>query len=156
MVLWESPRPCGGWTLSEGCCWLLLLPVLLLLAARPARLAAFPTSLSDCQTPTGWNCSGKREPGRRPPPRSADPPAPARALSPGLPLPSPPGRPTSARGAAGAGQAARRAGPAGLGARREQVRGPLPPRPRAAGVLGNTEPGGSVGHRKEPRSGGKD
>ncbi|KAH0621596.1 hypothetical protein JD844_023078, partial [Phrynosoma platyrhinos] len=31
---------------------------MLLLAARPARLAAFPTSLSDCQTPTGWNCSG--------------------------------------------------------------------------------------------------
>ncbi|KAK2500367.1 hypothetical protein MC885_015021 [Smutsia gigantea] len=58
MVLWESPRQCGSWTLCEGFCWLLLLPVTLLLVARPARLAAFPTSLSDCQTPTGWNCSG--------------------------------------------------------------------------------------------------
>lgn len=64
---WESPRPCGGWTLGEGVCWLLLLPVLLLLVARPARLAAFPTSLSDCQTPTGWNCSGEsRRPGPEP------------------------------------------------------------------------------------------
>lgn len=24
------------------------------------QLCAFPSSLSDCQTPTGWNCSGKR------------------------------------------------------------------------------------------------
>lgn len=59
MVLWESPRQCSSWTLCEGFCWLLLLPVMLLIVARPVKLAAFPTSLSDCQTPTGWNCSGK-------------------------------------------------------------------------------------------------
>ncbi|KAJ1065172.1 hypothetical protein K5549_005981 [Capra hircus] len=58
MVLWESPRQCSSWTLCEGFCWLLLLPVMLLIVARPVKLAAFPTSLSDCQTPTGWNCSG--------------------------------------------------------------------------------------------------
>lgn len=58
MVLWESPRQCSSWTLCEGFCWLLLLPVMLLIIARPVKLAAFPTSLSDCQTPTGWNCSG--------------------------------------------------------------------------------------------------
>ncbi|CAH6791625.1 Tmeff2 [Phodopus roborovskii] len=58
MVLWESPRQCSSWTLCEGFCWLLLLPVTLLIIARPVKLAAFPTSLSDCQTPTGWNCSG--------------------------------------------------------------------------------------------------
>lgn len=62
MVLWESPRQCGSWTLCEGFCWLLLLPVTLLIIARPVKLAAFPTSLSDCQTPTGWNCSGKSRP----------------------------------------------------------------------------------------------
>lgn len=61
MVLWESPRQCSSWTLCEGFCWLLLLPVMLLIVARPVKLAAFPTSLSDCQTPTGWNCSGKSE-----------------------------------------------------------------------------------------------
>ncbi|KAM9486415.1 tomoregulin-2a isoform 1-T1 [Clarias gariepinus] len=33
--------------------------VLSLLATLPVqRLRAFPSSLSDCQTPTGWNCSG--------------------------------------------------------------------------------------------------
>ncbi|KAF6116598.1 transmembrane protein with EGF like and two follistatin like domains 2 [Phyllostomus discolor] len=58
MVLWESPRQCSSWTLCEGFCWLLLLPIMLLIVARPVKLAAFPTSLSDCQTPTGWNCSG--------------------------------------------------------------------------------------------------
>ncbi|KAG8558601.1 hypothetical protein GDO81_017058 [Engystomops pustulosus] len=55
MVVAESPRPC--WTLSDCLCSLLL-PSLLLIIARPGKLAAFPTSLSDCQTPTGWNCSG--------------------------------------------------------------------------------------------------
>ncbi|KAM6080949.1 tomoregulin-2 [Theristicus caerulescens] len=60
MVPWElsPPRQCGGgWTLCDCCCWLLL-PAVLLVLARPDKLAAFPTSLSDCQTPTGWNCSG--------------------------------------------------------------------------------------------------
>lgn len=57
---WEPspPRQCGGWTLCDCCCWLLV-PAVLLVLARPDKLAAFPTSLSDCQTPTGWNCSGK-------------------------------------------------------------------------------------------------
>ncbi|NP_001090692.1 tomoregulin-2 [Xenopus tropicalis] len=35
-----------------------ILPTLILIIAWPVKLAAFPTSLSDCQTPTGWNCSG--------------------------------------------------------------------------------------------------
>uniref|UniRef100_A0A8D0HFI9 Kazal-like domain-containing protein n=1 Tax=Sphenodon punctatus TaxID=8508 RepID=A0A8D0HFI9_SPHPU len=47
----------SDWTLCDCFC-LLLLPVMLLIIARPVKLAAFPTSLSDCQTPTGWNCSG--------------------------------------------------------------------------------------------------
>ncbi|MEE6490451.1 hypothetical protein FKM82_015880 [Ascaphus truei] len=55
MVVVESHRPC--WTLCDCLCSLLL-PSLLLTIARPVKLAAFPTSLSDCQTPTGWNCSG--------------------------------------------------------------------------------------------------
>ncbi|KAM5152096.1 tomoregulin-2 isoform 1-T2 [Mantella aurantiaca] len=55
MVVGESHRPC--WTLWDCLCSLLL-PSLLLIIARPGKLAAFPTSLSDCQTPTGWNCSG--------------------------------------------------------------------------------------------------
>lgn len=70
---WEPspPRQCGGgggWTLCDCCCWLLL-PAVLLVLARPDKLAAFPTSLSDCQTPTGWNCSGKH----RGTPRPAEP-----------------------------------------------------------------------------------
>ncbi|CAH2306591.1 tomoregulin-2 [Pelobates cultripes] len=55
MVVVEPHRP--GWTLCDCLCSLLL-PSLLLIIARPGKLAAFPTSLSDCQTPTGWNCSG--------------------------------------------------------------------------------------------------
>lgn len=70
MVPWEPspPRQCGGgWTLCDCCCWLLL-PAVLLVLARPDKLAAFPTSLSDCQTPTGWNCSGKHRSTLRPAP----------------------------------------------------------------------------------------
>ena len=37
MVLWESPRQCSSWTLCEGFCWLLLLPVMLLIVARPVK-----------------------------------------------------------------------------------------------------------------------
>ncbi|XP_060113045.1 tomoregulin-2 [Heteronotia binoei] len=49
----------AGWTWGDCFVgWLLLPAALLFLLARPLRLAAFPTSLSDCQTPTGWNCSG--------------------------------------------------------------------------------------------------
>ncbi|OCT63939.1 transmembrane protein with EGF like and two follistatin like domains 2 L homeolog isoform X1 [Xenopus laevis] len=39
-------------------CSLILPALLLLTVAWPTQLVAFPTSLSDCQTPTGWNCSG--------------------------------------------------------------------------------------------------
>lgn len=74
MVPGEPPaagRQCGGWALCDCCCWLLLPALLLLLLlARPDKLAAFPTSLSDCQTPTGWNCSGTRRP-----PAPGEPPA---------------------------------------------------------------------------------
>ncbi|XP_053328163.1 tomoregulin-2 isoform X3 [Spea bombifrons] len=55
MVVVEPHRPC--WTLCDCLCSLLL-PSLILIIARPGKLAAYPTSLSDCQTPTGWNCSG--------------------------------------------------------------------------------------------------
>ncbi|XP_048091147.1 tomoregulin-2 isoform X1 [Alosa alosa] len=42
-------------TWGEG----VLIAVLCLLTVLPVRqLCAFPSSLSDCQTPTGWNCSG--------------------------------------------------------------------------------------------------
>lgn len=76
MVPGEPPaaRQCGGWALCDCCCWLLLPALLLLLLlARPDKLAAFPTSLSDCQTPTGWNCSGTR----RHPARGAPVPPPS-------------------------------------------------------------------------------
>ncbi|KAM9305130.1 tomoregulin-2 [Gastrophryne carolinensis] len=43
-------------TICDGLCSFLLLAFLIIIA-RPGKLAAFPTSLSDCQTPTGWNCS---------------------------------------------------------------------------------------------------
>ncbi|KAG8147205.1 hypothetical protein E2320_022755, partial [Naja naja] len=46
---------CGNLCDCYGC---LLLPVTLLIVAWPDKLAAFPASLSGCQTPTGWNCSG--------------------------------------------------------------------------------------------------
>ncbi|XP_028847560.1 tomoregulin-2a isoform X1 [Denticeps clupeoides] len=36
--------------------WITVLGLLAALAVRELR--AFPSSLSDCQTPTGWNCSG--------------------------------------------------------------------------------------------------
>ncbi|XP_042192231.1 tomoregulin-2a isoform X2 [Callorhinchus milii] len=46
-------------------CWTLLnylsvvlFPAMLTFSTLPVKLSAFPASLSDCQTPTGWNCSG--------------------------------------------------------------------------------------------------
>ncbi|MGH0128703.1 UNVERIFIED_CONTAM: hypothetical protein FKN15_035829 [Acipenser sinensis] len=42
-------------TLSE---WLLIAMVTFVVTLPVQQLRAFPTSLSDCQTPTGWNCSG--------------------------------------------------------------------------------------------------
>ncbi|MCJ8732198.1 hypothetical protein PDJAM_G00208470 [Pangasius djambal] len=38
--------------------WLWVAVVSLLATFPVQRLRAFPSSLSDCQTPTGWNCSG--------------------------------------------------------------------------------------------------
>uniref|UniRef100_A0A667YN01 Transmembrane protein with EGF-like and two follistatin-like domains 2a n=1 Tax=Myripristis murdjan TaxID=586833 RepID=A0A667YN01_9TELE len=52
--LWRSPpassRTVGGWV------WIALVSFLATLPVE--QLRAFPSSLSDCQTPTGWNCSG--------------------------------------------------------------------------------------------------
>ncbi|KAK1165847.1 tomoregulin-2-like isoform X1 [Acipenser oxyrinchus oxyrinchus] len=42
-------------TLSE---WVLIAMVTFVVTLPVQQLRAFPTSLSDCQTPTGWNCSG--------------------------------------------------------------------------------------------------
>ncbi|KAL4618063.1 tomoregulin-2 [Arapaima gigas] len=54
-ALREPGRP-QQWSSAAGD-WLLL--ALSFLAAVPVQhLHAFPSSLSDCQTPTGWNCSG--------------------------------------------------------------------------------------------------
>ncbi|TSM60571.1 Tomoregulin-2 [Bagarius yarrelli] len=41
--------------------WLWVAVVSLLATFPVQRLRAFPSSLSDCQTPTGWNCSGDDE-----------------------------------------------------------------------------------------------
>ncbi|KAK9537947.1 hypothetical protein VZT92_005517 [Zoarces viviparus] len=41
----------GGWLRITLVSFLATLPV--------EQLRAFPSSLSDCQTPTGWNCSGE-------------------------------------------------------------------------------------------------
>ncbi|XP_051786490.1 tomoregulin-2a isoform X2 [Erpetoichthys calabaricus] len=38
--------------------WLLISMVTFMATLPVQQLCAFPTSLSDCQTPTGWNCSG--------------------------------------------------------------------------------------------------
>ncbi|KAG7463786.1 hypothetical protein MATL_G00180350 [Megalops atlanticus] len=43
-------RTLGDWVLVAVVSFLATLPV--------QQLRAFPSSLSDCQTPTGWNCSG--------------------------------------------------------------------------------------------------
>ncbi|XP_066544101.1 tomoregulin-2a isoform X1 [Amia ocellicauda] len=43
-------RTLGDWVCIAAVTFIATLPV--------QQLGAFPTSLSDCQTPTGWNCSG--------------------------------------------------------------------------------------------------
>lgn len=50
--LWN--RAAGGWFRITLVSFLASLPV--------EQLRAFPSSLSDCQTPTGWNCSGENLP----------------------------------------------------------------------------------------------
>uniref|UniRef100_A0A665VEU2 Transmembrane protein with EGF-like and two follistatin-like domains 2a n=1 Tax=Echeneis naucrates TaxID=173247 RepID=A0A665VEU2_ECHNA len=47
-------RQCGG--TAGG--WLRITLVSFLATLPVEQLRAFPSSLSDCQTPTGWNCSG--------------------------------------------------------------------------------------------------
>ncbi|KAM6986198.1 tomoregulin-2-like isoform 2-T2 [Aplochiton taeniatus] len=48
--LQQWSRTVGGWVWITALSFLATLPV--------EQLRAFPSSLSDCQTPTGWNCSG--------------------------------------------------------------------------------------------------
>lgn len=47
----RSTGTAGGWLRITLLSFLATLPV--------EQLRAFPSSLSDCQTPTGWNCSGE-------------------------------------------------------------------------------------------------
>lgn len=47
---WSGTTTAGGWLRITLVSFLATLPV--------EQLRAFPSSLSDCQTPTGWNCSG--------------------------------------------------------------------------------------------------
>ncbi|XP_046902622.1 tomoregulin-2a isoform X1 [Hypomesus transpacificus] len=47
---YQWSRTVGGWVWIAVVAFLATLPV--------EQLRAFPSSLSDCQTPTGWNCSG--------------------------------------------------------------------------------------------------
>ncbi|KTG38222.1 hypothetical protein cypCar_00005398, partial [Cyprinus carpio] len=52
-----EPRSPHQWSRIVGH-WVWI-AVLSFLATFPVQqLGAFPSSLSDCQTPTGWNCSG--------------------------------------------------------------------------------------------------
>ncbi|XP_014344595.1 tomoregulin-2a isoform X2 [Latimeria chalumnae] len=57
LAMVESPG--RSWTLGDWLCSLALLAMVTFLSL-PVKLSAYPTSLSDCQTPTGWNCSGKQ------------------------------------------------------------------------------------------------
>ncbi|KAJ8012460.1 hypothetical protein DPEC_G00043020 [Dallia pectoralis] len=53
----QEPRRPHRWGLTVGDrVWITLVSFLATLPVE--QLCAFPSSLSDCQTPTGWNCSG--------------------------------------------------------------------------------------------------
>ncbi|CAL8378260.1 unnamed protein product [Gadus morhua 'NCC'] len=53
----REPRALRRWRRTAGSwVWITLVSVLASLSVE--QLCAFPSSLSDCQTPTGWNCSG--------------------------------------------------------------------------------------------------
>ncbi|CAN9497999.1 unnamed protein product [Ophioblennius macclurei] len=54
----EEPRRLRRWSGTTGGCWLRITLVSFLATLPVEQLRAFPSSLSDCQTPTGWNCSG--------------------------------------------------------------------------------------------------
>ncbi|XP_008283768.1 tomoregulin-2 isoform X1 [Stegastes partitus] len=53
----EEPRRLRQWSGTAGG-WLRITLVSFLATLPVEQLRAFPSSLSDCQTPTGWNCSG--------------------------------------------------------------------------------------------------
>lgn len=54
----HEPRRLRQWSGTAGG-WLRITLVSFLATLPVEQLRAFPSSLSDCQTPTGWNCSGK-------------------------------------------------------------------------------------------------
>ncbi|KAI1899408.1 hypothetical protein AGOR_G00061470 [Albula goreensis] len=53
----EQPTRPQQWSRTLGD-WVLIAVVSFLATLPVQQLRAFPSSLSDCQTPTGWNCSG--------------------------------------------------------------------------------------------------
>ncbi|XP_061579908.1 tomoregulin-2a isoform X2 [Cololabis saira] len=54
----QERRRSRRWSGTAGRCWLRITLFSFLAALPVEQLRAFPSSLSDCQTPTGWNCSG--------------------------------------------------------------------------------------------------
>lgn len=54
----DEPRRLRRWSGTAGG-WLRITLVSFLATLPVEQLRAFPSSLSDCQTPTGWNCSGE-------------------------------------------------------------------------------------------------
>lgn len=54
----KEPRRLRQWSGTAGG-WLRITLVSFLATLPVEQLRAFPSSLSDCQTPTGWNCSGE-------------------------------------------------------------------------------------------------
>ncbi|XP_014019386.1 tomoregulin-2a [Salmo salar] len=53
----QEPRRPHQWSRTVGD-WVWITVVSFLATLPVEQLCAFPSSLSDCQTPTGWNCSG--------------------------------------------------------------------------------------------------
>ncbi|KAK6292747.1 hypothetical protein J4Q44_G00373320 [Coregonus suidteri] len=53
----QEPRRSHQWSRTVGD-WVWITVVSVLATLPVEQLCAFPSSLSDCQTPTGWNCSG--------------------------------------------------------------------------------------------------
>ena len=54
----DEPRRLRQWSGAAGG-WLRITLVSFFATLPVEQLRAFPSSLSDCQTPTGWNCSGE-------------------------------------------------------------------------------------------------
>lgn len=57
----QEPRRLRQWNGAAGG-WFRITLVSFLATLPVEQLRAFPSSLSDCQTPTGWNCSGESLP----------------------------------------------------------------------------------------------